>query len=222
MSIKLNIFISIIFLLSSPIILSAQKGFSYKLGANYSKFRNIDTEMKPGVTMGLGYEWDLRKNSAIEVEVYYINHKVTVRNKTIAIYWDYDFGHNYNIQLSLGTINLATNFCYYIPICKRFKLQTLIGPSFSLGIIDMSTKKRLNLVRNEQSIIEFDYIYSREGGFSILKTSGLNLNTGIGFVYSFLKIEFRYSHPFYDVETITDINFFEKFDSFHLITSISL
>lgn len=226
MFIKPKICILIIVLLSSPVLLSAQEGYYYKLGGNYSRFRNVDTQMKPGVTLGLGYEWKIKKNGGFAIEVSYINRKGLLKNKSIGSGTGFDLDISFrDIDCSIAFLEPQFQFQYYFPIKNNLKLKLSSGLSLSLSFLDMSEKKllkRISLEPNERYNYKFDYIVAYDPGPYIDNSSGFGLNFGFGIVWSFLSFEYRYFYTLNDIGMASNIVLKEKMDTMHLILGFSL
>jgi hypothetical protein len=202
----------------------AQNHWLVKSGMNFSTFRTVDSEKRTGFEIGIGREWKIYKNTYIGCELMYGTKGCILKDIIIGGgYVKYVF--NRDLYCSARFIELPVLLKYNIPINKAFSCYFLLGPSLSIAVRDNSKILKQTFLfevrdQNEWDNLDYDYNFNidKAGPLPyITDSSGYELNTGIGIIWSSLFLEVIYSYDFYDIETIISYDIYERFHSLHIL-----
>lgn len=202
---------------------NSQVGFNYMFGGNYSKFRRARNELEIGFSLGIGHEWKVFNNMNISSELHYSFLRADLIGVVITSGWDVDSGHLYNLNCSIGSLEIPLLVKYYYQLAKDIKLHILLGPSLSIGLLDSSEKDQVADEPIHIANMQYDYIHAEDPGeLYILDSSGFRLNVGVGLVWSAFSFECRYSRAMFDIETLNMVRLNDELNGYHFMLGVSL
>jgi len=220
----LNIFVFIFFFFTG---LQAEGKYVIKIGSNYSNFVGENAPFRPGITAGLGREWKLFKNTGVTRELLFSTKHVLLRNKSIGGYSVDDLWVRHrDIFYSAGFLELSINLNYHFILYNNLKFNMGIGPSFSLGFLNLSKTTLTsfaNLSQEDRKKYKFDYLTVGATDYGFLEdNSGFCFNYNLNLNFDDFFLECIYSRSFYEINEIKSIGISRKLDTIHFLIGYRL
>jgi len=189
------------------------------MGGNYAKFQDGDGEGKTGLFIGIEKDWNIHKRLSFISGVNYVTKGVTLKNKIVKYNsWDASV-FVYDINCSIGFLDVPICIKYKIPIYKKFGLQIYWGPSLSVAAKDLSSTRLIDEylsqeTKNDLTIAEL-YWWRWDN-------SGWALNYGFGFEWSHFVLECRYTKDKHQLKHTQGINIRKEYETIAIICGYSL
>jgi len=217
---NLNIFVFMFFFITG---LQAKGKYVIKIGSNYSNFVGENAPFKPGITAGFGRKWKLFKNTGITSELLFNTKNILLRNKSIR---GFSWVRHRDIFYSAAFLELAINLNYHLIRYNDWKFNMSIGPSFSLGFLNMSKTTIISyahLSPEESKNYHFDYFPVGANGYSFFEdNSGFLLNYSIFLIWKDFYLECKYSRSFFKIYKIDAICIDRKLETIHILIGYKL
>lgn len=179
--------IALILLLASTVITaSAQISFNVKGGLNLSRYMGEDTSnsnIKPGVKIGLGMEYQFNELFSIQPSLYFSQKGSKSSLEKIE--------HNYSsttelykkISINQMYLELPINAQFRFKIDRNTNFFVAAGPYFAYGV-GGKMKERVEQIKNSNSSVTNNKIDSFSENGANIRPFDMGLNLGFGVEYN--------------------------------------
>ncbi len=207
----------IIFVLSTTAAYS-QKPWCVKAGINISSFTDHDDISIRNPVIGISRDFPLEEIYSIMPELIFTSHGGSVTNILGINQHSDHFMNIYDVTANIIYLELPVLFTLKV-INSSFSTRIYTGPSFRLGIGDLSDEKYRGIVQTDDNIIINDEPYNNnvefiEGDFNSssfrIVHSGFGLNVGLLFEYQFLSLDIMYSYALHQIGQLGQYQFVNK------------
>ena len=219
---KLQVYL-FVFLLSFNVF--SQSNWELKGGPNYTYFVDaINSSPKIGFTLGLSRKFNLYKKLSLSAEADFTLKGAILEKRKIEPYagnLEKQNAYSWDIHGSIGFFEIPVFIDYSFPVNNRINFSILIGPTYSIPLIDFSKFKKIEFIEeydpNNPSNTVYDYGYLQESGFGN-NTSTFLLNFGFDISYDTYFFEFRYVLDKRDVYHFSNLSAVHKrMNSFQIL-----
>lgn len=206
----------IVFLFSH---LHATSRFRLSLGSTYATFQDGDGEGKIGLFAGVGKEWGIYKNLSFVSGVNYVQKGAILKHKIVKYYlWDASV-FVYDIDCSIGFLDIPIGIQYKLPIYKKFGLEIFWGPSLLLAVQDRSSTRLIDEYLSQET--KNDFTFTDLWGW-FYHSSGWGINSGFGLTWDSFSVECRYTRDQHIIDFIQGIDIMKKYKTVSIVCTYSI
>lgn len=196
----------------------SQKPWCVKAGVNISSFTDYDDDSIRSLSIGISRDFPIEEIYSIMTELIFTTQGGAVNNVLVTNPQSDQFQNVYDITAQIVYIEIPVVFTLKV-INTSFSTKIYTGPSFRIGISDLSDEKYQGFVQAGDGMIINEEQYNNNVNFtevdfnnSSLRIvhSGIGLNVGLLFEYKFLSFDIMYGYALHQIGQLGQYQFVNK------------